>query len=123
MKTPFPGMDPYLEHPVLWEGVHARLIARIADQLQPLLDPRYVATVEERVFVEGPQRRIPDVRIDRVEESNGCAAVAVAPPRFSAAFTIALARWMMVCPDRLFVNASTARLDAWKVPAILSFDR
>jgi hypothetical protein len=66
MKMPFPGMDPYLEHPVLWEGFHARLIPQLADQLQPCLDPRYVATVEERVFIEGPQRRIPDVWVQKV---------------------------------------------------------
>jgi hypothetical protein len=33
MSIPFPGMDPYLEHPVLWEGFHARLIPEMADQL------------------------------------------------------------------------------------------
>jgi hypothetical protein len=65
MSVPFPGMDPYLEHPVLWEGFHARLIPEMADQLQPRLDPRYIATVEERVFVEGPQRRIPDVWVEK----------------------------------------------------------
>ncbi len=68
MVYPFPGMDPYLEHPVLWEGVHARLIVAIANQLQPLIDPRYVTSIEERVYIEGPQRRIPDVRIQRVDE-------------------------------------------------------
>jgi hypothetical protein len=72
---PFPGMDPYLEHPVLWEGVHARLIVAIANQLQPRLDPRYVASVEERVFVEGPQRRIPDVWVQKVGEPAGDRAV------------------------------------------------
>lgn len=66
MICPFPGMDPFLEHPVLWESVHARLIITIADQLQPRLDPRYIATIEERVFIEGPQRRIPDVWIRRL---------------------------------------------------------
>jgi len=73
MNTPFPGMDPYLEHPVIWEGVHARLVVAIANQLQPLLDPRYVASVEERVFIEGPQLRIPDVWIERntEQDSNG----------------------------------------------------
>ena len=60
MNTPFPGMDPYLEHPAIWEGVHARLVVAIANQLQPRLDPRYVTSVEERVFIEGPQQRIPD---------------------------------------------------------------
>src|SRR5438105_6581042 len=68
MEFPFPGMDPYLEHPVLWEAVHARLIIAMANQLQPQLDPRYIASVEERVFVEGPQRRIPDVWVQKVEE-------------------------------------------------------
>jgi hypothetical protein len=71
MNYPFPGIDPYLEHPVLWEGVHARLIVAIANQLQPKLDPRYIASIEERVFIEGPQRRIPDVWIQKVREERG----------------------------------------------------
>jgi hypothetical protein len=60
MDYPFPGMDPYLEHAVLWESVHARLIVAIANQLQPRLDPRHVVSIAERVFNEGPQRRIPN---------------------------------------------------------------
>jgi uncharacterized protein DUF4058 len=75
MNYPFPGMDPYLEHPVLWEGVHARLIVAIANQLQPKLDPRYIASIEERVFIEGPQRRIPDVWIQKVVEESGLAPI------------------------------------------------
>jgi hypothetical protein len=71
MIMPFPGMDPYLEHPVLWEGFHARLIPEIADQLQPRLDPHYIATVEERVFIEGPQRRIPDIWVQKVPGPEG----------------------------------------------------
>ena len=70
MNCPFPGKDPYLEHPVLWEGVHARLMVAIANQLQPKLDPRYVASIEERVFIEGPQRRMPDVRIQKVRDAR-----------------------------------------------------
>jgi len=68
MNNLFPGMDPYLEHPVLWEGVHARLIVAIANQLQPKLDPRYITSIEERIFIEGPQRRVPDVWIQKVPE-------------------------------------------------------
>jgi hypothetical protein len=34
-------MDPYLEHPALWPGVHAWLIASLADLLQPQVTPRY----------------------------------------------------------------------------------
>ena len=62
MSMIFPGMDPYLEGPQIWPGVHSRLIVYIADQLQPLLRPRYVAAIEERVFVEGADRHIvPDL--------------------------------------------------------------
>ena len=76
MNYPFPGMDPYLEHAVLWERVHARLIVAIANQLQPRLDPRYIASVEEQVFLEGPQRRIPDVWIQKVADDTGSPPVA-----------------------------------------------
>ena len=58
----FPGMDPYLEDPQIWPGFHQRLIVYIADHLQVKLAPRYIAAVEERVFIEGPDREIiPDV--------------------------------------------------------------
>ena len=70
MPYPFPGMNPYLENRVIWEGVHARLVPIIANQIQPHLDPRYVAAVEERIFVEGPQERIPDVWIERVPDTG-----------------------------------------------------
>jgi hypothetical protein len=64
LHSPFPGMDPWLEHPQLWTGVHSRLIVYISDLLQPLLAPRYIANVEERVYVEEPGRVIrPDVWI------------------------------------------------------------
>lgn len=62
MSMIFPGMDPYLEAPELWPGCHNSLIVYILDHLRPLLRPRYIAAIEERVFVEGLQRRelIPD---------------------------------------------------------------
>ena len=67
MSTIFPGMDPYLENPVVWQGFHNRFVVHIADALQPALRPRYITSVEERVFVEGPQHReiLPDVWIMR----------------------------------------------------------
>jgi hypothetical protein len=58
----FPGMDPYLEDPALWPGVHASFVVYLRDHLLPFLRPRYIAAVEERVYVEGPDREIiPDV--------------------------------------------------------------
>ena len=35
MKSPFPGMDPYLERH--WGDVHQALVTYIRDQLQPSL--------------------------------------------------------------------------------------
>jgi hypothetical protein len=62
----FPGMDPYLEDPQLWHGVHNSMVVYLRDHLQPQLDSRYVAAVEERVFVEGPDREIiPDTWLAR----------------------------------------------------------
>ena len=75
----FPGMNPYLEDPQLWPGVHGALIVYLRDQLQPLLRPRYIAAIEERVFVEGPDRQIiPDVWVKRTQnpEEGGKLAVA-----------------------------------------------
>jgi hypothetical protein len=66
MKMPFPGMDPYLEHPHLWQGFHTRLVVELANALQPLLRPRYVASIEERLYVVTPhQQRIPDVTVKK----------------------------------------------------------
>lgn len=49
MDRPFPGMDPWLEHPDLWPDVHNSLIAAIRDDLADRLAPRYVVRLEERV--------------------------------------------------------------------------
>jgi hypothetical protein len=77
MNCPFPGKDPYLEHHVHWEGVHSRLMVAIASQLQPKQDPRYVASIEERVFIEGPQRLVVDVGIQKVGGPESDTAVIV----------------------------------------------
>ena len=45
-------MDPYLEHPLLWPDFHHRLVVMLAHQLQARLRPRYVASIEARVFRE-----------------------------------------------------------------------
>ena len=64
MPSPFPGMDPYLEHPARWPGVHQRLMTYIADTLNIALPPHYVADIGERLYVVQPDRSIyPDVVI------------------------------------------------------------
>lgn len=50
MAHPFPGMNPYLENPALWQKIHKRLIVAIADALSPQLRPKYIVDIEERVY-------------------------------------------------------------------------
>ena len=50
MPSLFPGMNPYLEHPGLWAGVHHRLITAIANAIEPQIQPKYIVAIEERVY-------------------------------------------------------------------------
>jgi hypothetical protein len=52
MPSPFPGIDPYLEHPALWPDVHNGLIAGMQEALAPQLRPRYYVAIEERTYVD-----------------------------------------------------------------------
>src|SRR5947208_14141739 len=62
MPGPFPGMDPYLEHPARWPSMHQRLITNISNALNDLLPPPYTADIGERLYVMQPERSIyPDV--------------------------------------------------------------
>ena len=82
MPSRFPGMDPYLENPHLWSGVHQRLITYMSDAIQPQIRPKYSAHLEERIYLLEPERSIyPDVSIvqrERERESWGMSGVAVA---------------------------------------------
>ena len=51
MSTPFPGMDPYLERPGIWQQVHADLIVDIRRFLTPLVRPRYYVAIEQRTYL------------------------------------------------------------------------
>lgn len=50
MRSPFPGMNPYLEHPELWSSVHSRLIVAIADALADILSQDYRIEIEKRTY-------------------------------------------------------------------------
>ena len=43
MKSPFPGMDPYLE--TRWEGVHQTLTIYARDAIQPRLHRPFISSV------------------------------------------------------------------------------
>ncbi len=51
MKSPFPGMDPFIEASGLWEGFHGRLIHKIDEALARILPPGYTSDVGARSYV------------------------------------------------------------------------
>ena len=54
MPIPFPGMNPYLEHPDLWPTVHQRFISALAEILKRQLPPTYqVHLCDRRYQVSG----------------------------------------------------------------------
>jgi hypothetical protein len=78
MKSPFPGMDPYLEQH--WGDVHHNLITFAQGLLNEHLPRDLRARVQERVLVELPsEERVyyPDVRV--VEHERPGRGTAVAP--------------------------------------------
>ncbi len=67
MKSPFPGMDPFLESQK-WRDFHASLIYGVREFLTSRLTPRYVVDIEEAIYLDeetgnGEQVRYPDVSI------------------------------------------------------------
>ena len=89
MPCPFPGMDPYLEHPGLWPDVHQRLVVAIADALAPVLRPRYRVAIKQRVYVANVESIFflgwPDMSVLSTKPpvrpaANASASVAVVEP-------------------------------------------
>lgn len=78
--SPFPGMDPYLEHPARWVNFHDQLIVAIGHAILPEITPRYWVSIQERVYIGEPadadfvrqrgQFRRPDVTVSRVPHTS-----------------------------------------------------
>lgn len=51
MPSPFPGMDPYLEHPDRWPAFHKLLVAGLYQLLLPGLVDKYRARIAGRDYV------------------------------------------------------------------------
>ncbi len=88
MKSPFPGMDPYIEACGLWEGFHGRLIHKIDATLARILPSGYTIDTTVRSYIvlmesEGKEERLakPDVTVTepagkKPRKKKGGAAVA-----------------------------------------------
>jgi len=80
VNNPFPGMNPWLEHPALWHDVHFRLIAALARYLSPLLSPCYFVAVESQAYIatgfaSSPTVRYPNVSVVQAREMQSRYAV------------------------------------------------
>ena len=88
-KSPFPGMDPYLEQH--WGDVHTRLMVYISNQINAQLPDELQARVEEStaIQIENEARKVvyPDVRIveDQPYDPSSNAGVAVATETITTA--------------------------------------
>jgi hypothetical protein len=83
MPSPFPGMDPFLEHPDIFPDFHDSFIAYLRESLQARLPSPYIAALGRRAWIEVSERFIgPDVQVVRSHvtptESGAGSAVAVA---------------------------------------------
>ncbi len=84
MPSPFPGMDPWLERPVVFPTVHGNFMNYVQEELNRLLPAGFVATTENRVYVEpDDQQRVPDVGV-------------FGPPGAAAGATAVLTRYGLV---------------------------
>jgi hypothetical protein len=83
MKSPFPGMDPYLERH--WRDVHAELISLARTALNKELPSDLIARMEERIVIDDLQHEtqrtiFPDVRVygdQNAAKSESASATAV----------------------------------------------
>ena len=80
MAGPFPGMDPYLEDPTFWPGVHAGLIAALEGALNRVLPEGYAADIGERVYLLDSRRdAYPDLAVAQIRPAGGSSPHAAAP--------------------------------------------
>lgn len=92
MRSPFPGMDPYLEYPTLWHEVHTGLIVALQLYLAPLVRPRYRVAVEQRTYLAllAPDDlvRMPDLSIVREKPASVYAPTASSTLSFAAPMVV-----------------------------------
>jgi hypothetical protein len=62
MKSPFPGMDPFIEACGLWGDFHHGLICQISNALNDRLPDHYVSRIRERVYSDDTEFGSEEVR-------------------------------------------------------------
>ena len=96
-ENPFPGMNPYMEDPELWHGIHLGLIVGLARLLGTRLRPEYIVRVKDRVYVSEEsdcdgqrQCHIPDVMAPDDGAAVPMSGAAAKSPQSSDAIAVQL---------------------------------
>lgn len=91
MPSPFPGMNPYIEQPAVWQDFHTRFMVLAAELIGVQVEPRYFVKIEEHLFLHersADERRpfgrpdltlVPGDRLVETGASNGTTATITAP--------------------------------------------
>ena len=110
MPCPFPGMDPYIERPAPWPDFHDSLIAALRGVLQPLLQPKYAALTQDRLYVVETDRTLwPDVAVVRASGGQEAMQVATALAECDAPAVFPLLREEVRQPYLTIVEPAAGR--------------
>jgi hypothetical protein len=75
IHSPFPGIEPYLEAPIIWPDVYTSLMSIFREQLNPLLAPKYLAELETQVVIDRTDDDLrvvlPDVSVTKPDVPAG----------------------------------------------------
>jgi Protein of unknown function (DUF4058) len=97
MKSPFPGMDPFIEGCGLWEDFHTHLVEKIGEALADLVPENYLVRTGQRAYVvlldderQKSHSFKPDVSVitDRSSAAGADAATAVAEPELGSSLSM-----------------------------------
>ena len=103
MPNPFPGMNPYMENPAYWRGIHTRLIIALDEAINRQLPSPFVSSVEERVYMALPgQYAYPDLALaerpmpQEKEISRGGVATLIVDAPFTAIMEEVFERYLAI---------------------------
>jgi hypothetical protein len=95
VKSPFPGMDPFLEHPAYWSDFHSTFINYWREAIADVLPPQYEAALGERVYLieyDPDERKLgfPDIAVTHGDLTSGASPDSSAATATLAPVTIPL---------------------------------
>lgn len=96
MPSPFPGMNPYLEHDSVFHGFHQRLIVEISNALVPQIRPAYIADTDVNVYIHelsGDERLLgrPDLYVADAKRAGRAVPATVGPAAAASVAPVASA--------------------------------